>query len=183
MHCPEVRERLSLKLDGRLPEADERALQVHLKDCPACMEVWRRWRAIDELFAAAPTLQPPEDLTARILARIRPEPQPSALGATVLVLGFGLALWVAALVLPLLVTLCLAVMAGGQSPWLLAAGASVGASLLRLAAAVAEAGRLLLWGAVHSPSGLVAGAYGLVTIGAVVAWLRVVVFRPHQAWG
>jgi len=177
MHCHELHEWMSLKLDGQLPDTEEHRFEAHLRDCRACAEEWRLWQQIGDLFAGAPAVQPPQDLAARVVLRIQRQPRPAALGGSLLAMGLGLAVLGAVLVVPLLVAACLAIATVAEAPGLVAIGVSTAAHLLEIVAALVEAVRLLLWAAVRSPSALMAPVYAAVTAGILVVWLRVAVFR------
>ncbi len=178
MHCHELHEWMSLKLDGQLPDAEERRFEAHLRECRTCAEEWCLWQEIGGLFAGAPAAQPPQDLAARVVLRIQRQPRPAALGGSLLAMGLGLAVLGVVLVVPVLVAACLAIAtAAAEAPGLVAIGASAAAHLLEIIAALVEAVRLLLWAAVRSPSALMALVYAAVTAGILVVWLRVAVFR------
>ncbi len=181
MHCHELHEWMSLKLDGRLPDAEARRFEAHLKDCSACAEEWRLWQEIGDLFAGAPSVEPPQDLAARVMVRIQRQPRPAALGGSLLAMGLGLAVLGGVAAVPMLVVACLTVATTAETPGLLAIAASAAAHVLEIAAAAAEALRLLLWAAVRSPSAVMAPVYAFVTAGILVIWLRVAIFRRAPA--
>ncbi len=57
-------------LDGELTEANEHALEVHLRACSECRHEWQALLAIDTLFRQAPMLSPAAGFTQRTLARL-----------------------------------------------------------------------------------------------------------------
>ena len=94
MNCDELRERI---VDpGSAGQGGHAPVVAHLEECPACRAAARDFAAIDRLLRPAATLEPPEDLEARLLQRLSASPrspwrQPAALlaGAVlVLVLAF-----------------------------------------------------------------------------------------------
>jgi predicted anti-sigma-YlaC factor YlaD len=184
MRCLEWQEWMSLKLDGRLPAEQQRRLALHLDDCLACRQVWQHWQELDSLFSGATLAQPPEDLAARVMARIERRPRPTALGGSLVVLAVGLAALATVLILPLVARLCLMSTTttdpAGALPVLVAAAASLW-EVVRMAA---EAARLFLWAGLSSRTLVAALAYVGVALAAVAVWLRVAVFPKAQgvAW-
>ena len=70
--CAEIRERLSVYLDGELPAAEATALEAHLAVCPACADEAEKLRRLCAELAAA-ALTPPPALRAKVLAAVRRE--------------------------------------------------------------------------------------------------------------
>lgn len=122
-------------------------------------------------------VQPPEDLSERVMARIERRQRPGTLGVGMAVLGLGLAALVVVLILPLVVQACLlgraAAASAGTLPVLLEAAASVWG----VARTVAEAVRLLLWAALNSQTLVATLAYVGAATAAASLWLHVAVFR------
>jgi anti-sigma factor RsiW len=180
MRCLEWQEWMSLELDGRLSAEQRRRLESHLDDCLACRQVRQHWQELDNLFSGAPMVQPPEDLTARVMARIERRPHSTALGGSLAVLAVGLGALTTVLILPLVARLCLlgatTTDPAGVLPVLLAGAAS----LWEVVCMAAEAARLFLWAALTSRTLVVALAYMGVALAAVAVWLRVAVFRSAQ---
>jgi len=69
MHS-EYTELMSLALDHEADAAQMAALHAHLKGCAGCAATWARWQAVDARFRAAPMLDAPPQLAARVLARL-----------------------------------------------------------------------------------------------------------------
>lgn len=103
MTCEEALERISAALDGELGAHERRELDAHLNQCPACAALF------DELAGCSRVLREleceiPEDLSARILARLprwRTGPRfwrraGAAAACLALALCLGAALWGAA---------------------------------------------------------------------------------------
>ncbi len=177
MHCLELQEWMSLKLDGRLLAEEQSLFEAHLRECPACARVWQQWQEIDSLFAGAPMARPPVDLAARVLARVERRRHRGALGSSLLVLALGLAVLAAVYVLPALGGFCLVGISAAQTPSLWATLVGVVAHFLEIVVALGEACRLTLWAAVSSRSILIAIAYAILAAATLATWLRVVVFR------
>lgn len=177
MRCPEFRDWMSLKLDGRLGPDEEWQFTAHLDVCPTCAQEWRLWQDIGDLFTAPPMVEPPEDLAAQVMVRIRHGPHRGAVWGSLALLTVGAAVLVGLFILLPLADFCALAVTAAQSPGLLAVVVSALAHLLEVAAMLAEACRLLAWGIVHSPSLLATLVYLLVAVGAMAAWLRVAVFR------
>ena len=170
MRCLELREWMSLRLDGRLAAPEAALLEAHLDSCPACSQEWRRWQAVESLFRGAPMAQPPEGLAERVMARLRRRPEAKALGGSVAVMGLGLAIVMAVLVVPLVVALGPAVATAVEAPGVLASACGAAASLVGVVVTVVEAARLLVWAVLNSPSLLVASVYAALALGMRRPW-------------
>lgn len=71
MNCTRIRELLDDHIDNALPAEQRRAVDAHLRDCPACEEERRRLRRLVADLAALPTsVEPPRDLWGDINARL-----------------------------------------------------------------------------------------------------------------
>ncbi len=68
---PHVRRRLSEYLEGELPSREERGLEAHLAECPACAAELRALERSIEWLHALPTPEPPRDLGAAVMERLR----------------------------------------------------------------------------------------------------------------
>ncbi len=178
MRCQEVREWMSLRLDGSLPADQERQLDLHLDGCAVCAEEWARWQEIASLFEAAPLLQPPEDLTARVLVRIQ-KPRPRVIVGGLTVMALGLAVLGLLLVAPLVGTCGMAIRTA-QTPGMLGIVVSVLSALVEFTAIVARVGRTLLLAVMTPQSAAVAMGYAAAFIVALAGWLRLVA-RPVRA--
>jgi anti-sigma factor RsiW len=180
MQCLEWQEWMSLRLDGRLPDEQQRRLASHLGDCLACRQVWQQWQEVDSLFSAAAMVQPREDLAARVMARIERRPRPTALGGSLVVLAVGLAALVAVSILPLVARILLVSTTAADPAGALPALVAAAASLWEVACMATEAARLFLWAGLSSRTLVAALAYVGVALAAVAVWLRVAVFRKAQ---
>jgi predicted anti-sigma-YlaC factor YlaD len=66
MSCSRWTESMSLKLDGRLTQDQEVALQNHLLACHTCQHQWEAMLWASSLLAAEPAVMPPTGFTARV---------------------------------------------------------------------------------------------------------------------
>lgn len=74
MRCADLVDRLDDYVDGTLPEAESRELEVHLQGCAGCREEERQLRGLlAEAAAFAREVSPSRDLWPGIAERIRPE--------------------------------------------------------------------------------------------------------------
>jgi len=186
MRCPELREWMSLALDGRLPAEARCLLEAHIAVCPDCAWEWERWQEIGALFDGAPTLEPPAGLTERIMARIPARPRRGAPASRLAAVALGLAVLgdLAALaIVPSLAAACATVAASQVLPGALAVLLRLGLHLLRVVAALAEVGWALLWASVRSPvlGGMI--IYIAVALAVLAAWVRVVLQPAPAAAG
>ena len=75
--CNEYLPLLSAHIDGMNSEIEERRLQQHLRSCAHCRERLRELQEADATLRAA-KVEPPADLTGRIMAQVRSEPRKKA---------------------------------------------------------------------------------------------------------
>ena len=61
---------ISLALDDRLGEGEHAMLLAHVEVCQDCADLWRSWKAIDDLFAQAPVLTPRAGLVDAVVSRL-----------------------------------------------------------------------------------------------------------------
>jgi anti-sigma factor (TIGR02949 family) len=76
MECRKVQEYFSAYLDGELPEAQARLVARHLEVCSHCQQEFQACQRLWDFLATEPA-PVPDDLTARVLARLpvnRPQP-------------------------------------------------------------------------------------------------------------
>lgn len=180
MRCHSMHEWMSLRLDGRLPAGETRALEAHLDDCAACAMEWARWQEIAGLFVGAPLAQPPADLTARVLARVSAQRRWQPLASSVVAMAAGFAL-LGLLTLWPLVGICDVAVTTARMPGTLGVASSVLAGLLQIAGMLAGAGRVLLRVVVTPQSVVVAVGYAAVLLAALAGWLRLVFGRRAPA--
>jgi anti-sigma-K factor RskA len=67
------KELLGSSLLGELTDEDERELERHLKECPGCRNEMDRLRQTHNLLRQLAASEPPTELKARVLARVRGE--------------------------------------------------------------------------------------------------------------
>ncbi len=73
MRCALVRRRLSEWVDGDLDRARSRQLEDHLSGCPDCAKRVRDLRALRQLVARLPRLEPPESVANQVFSRVEVE--------------------------------------------------------------------------------------------------------------
>jgi hypothetical protein len=73
-----VRRRLSEYLEGELSSREESALEAHLAECPRCSLELRALQRSIEWLRALPTPEPPSDLGAAVMRRLRAREEASA---------------------------------------------------------------------------------------------------------
>lgn len=61
---------MSLVLDKEASPDEAHCLQEHLRDCPACAQVWVRWQTLDRRLSAAPQVAPAVSLVSLVSARL-----------------------------------------------------------------------------------------------------------------
>ncbi len=182
MQCLDLHKWMSLRLDGRLPAEQERLFQEHLEACSDCSLEWKQWQDIDGLFAGAAMLQPPEDLAARVMARIPRRRQHTGLRRVLPVMLFGYVALVLVLGLPLLVGGYLLGATAAESVDALPAVVKGALEVLEIAWTVGDAVRLFLWAVLSSRTVMAAMAYTGLAGATVALWFRLVVLR-RVAWG
>jgi predicted anti-sigma-YlaC factor YlaD len=69
MDCRKIQEYFSAYLDGELPGAQEELVSRHLEHCPLCRQEYQAWQQLWHILAAGP-VHAPDDLSARVLARL-----------------------------------------------------------------------------------------------------------------
>ncbi len=178
MRCRECESMLWVYLDDELPDAERRAVAVHLGSCPRCAQALDQLRAFPLRTAQLQVIAPPPDFTARLMRRITPLPPPQELaahreqtsgwtGPLGMAVAFSAA--AAAIVLGLLSTTAMAI-AGGQR-LSIASGSSASGIANAIGAGVAVA----FWQ--HLSWTIVIALVGMVVTLAVL-WFRVVAPRP-----
>ena len=70
-NCQTTLTRLAELLDGVLAPLDAERLRGHVATCPRCTEFLAAYRAIGPIVGRATVVDPPDDLTARVLGRLR----------------------------------------------------------------------------------------------------------------
>lgn len=178
MRCRDLYPWMSLRLDGRLPESQQRLLQAHLVSCPTCARTWARWQEVDRLFAGAPPVSPDRGFEARVLRRLDGEFAHDAPRRQTVPVRLTLGLVVACALLLLLGPACVVLLWAMNSPGTLVAVATTMNRLIRIADTCLEALQLLLWGTADLPALVVAVAYAVLAFGALATWLRATLFRP-----
>ena len=69
-HCQEMEVYLSLKLDGMLEPAEERALEEHLAQCPQCRRLERELSEIHTAFPELEEYEAPEGFAKGVMERV-----------------------------------------------------------------------------------------------------------------
>ena len=89
MHCDQVSEMMSARLDARLDGTQMALLEEHLAACSACLVQWRRMQALHGVLASAPMVRAPLRLRMLVLARLerRERTRRAIIGSTTLALG------------------------------------------------------------------------------------------------
>ena len=89
MNCKQASKMMSMRLDGRLDNAEIALLEDHLTGCNACQAEWRKLQALDSLLVSAPMAQPPVRLRVQVMARLsrREQARRALIGGATLTLG------------------------------------------------------------------------------------------------
>ncbi|MBN1810609.1 MAG: zf-HC2 domain-containing protein [Anaerolineae bacterium] len=89
MQCKQASEMMSLRLDGRLDNAQVALLDAHLAECQACQAEWQSLQALDSLLASAATLEAPVRVRVQVMTRLerRDKARRAIIGGTALTLG------------------------------------------------------------------------------------------------
>lgn len=89
MRCADASQLMDEVLDGRVNSERQAALLAHTADCVACRAEWSAIQQIDRLLATAPSVSPPANFSAQVMAHLprrRPAQNPWA-GAIALFAG------------------------------------------------------------------------------------------------
>jgi anti-sigma factor (TIGR02949 family) len=70
-NCRTTLTRLGELLDGSLTPAEEEQLRTHLATCPRCTEFLAAYRALGGIMGRVTAFEPPDDLTTRVLRRLK----------------------------------------------------------------------------------------------------------------
>jgi len=106
MNCGNYQSQFNDYLDGDLPLRERQELQHHLKECLGCYRKWNSLQKTQEILRRLPSLDPPEHLSAVVMARLKnrrlrqplwfsanlPRWLPMGVGATLLLL-ISVVLW------------------------------------------------------------------------------------------
>lgn len=71
--CDRYQEQISSLIDGELNPNEQRALAEHLRTCRECRRLYTAFRSVSVAIADA-TVEPPSNLTARIMQQVREAP-------------------------------------------------------------------------------------------------------------
>ena len=74
IECQQVREGMSLWLDGRLETAQVGRLRAHVDGCPVCRAEIDAMRCVDRWLSDAPMVSPPTGFVARFQSRLAGRP-------------------------------------------------------------------------------------------------------------
>lgn len=75
--CDRYQEQISSLIDGELNPAEQRVLAEHVRTCRECRRMYTAFRGVSTAIADA-VVEPPTDLTARIMKQVRETPLISA---------------------------------------------------------------------------------------------------------
>lgn len=89
MHCKQASEMMSVRLDGRINDAESALLDEHLATCETCQVEWQRLQAVDRLLSTAPMVPAPVRVRVQVMARLerRDKARRALVGGTALTLG------------------------------------------------------------------------------------------------
>ena len=71
MNCEKYQSQFDDYLDGDLSLRERKELQHHLKECLSCYRKWSSLQKTQEILHQLPTLDPPEHLSAVVMARLK----------------------------------------------------------------------------------------------------------------
>ena len=71
MNCGKYQSQFNDYLDGDLSLRERKKLQHHLKECLGCYRKWSSLQKTQEILHQLPTLDPPEHLSAVVMARLK----------------------------------------------------------------------------------------------------------------
>ena len=71
MDCPQYQSQFNSYLDGDLSSTERQTLQSHLRECLLCYRKWSSLQQTQELLRQLPALNPPEHLSAVVMARLK----------------------------------------------------------------------------------------------------------------
>lgn len=71
--CNRYQEQISSLIDGELHPAEQRALAEHVRTCRECRRMYNAFRSVSAAIADT-AVEPPADLTARIMQQVRQAP-------------------------------------------------------------------------------------------------------------
>lgn len=71
--CDRYQAQISSLIDGELHPAEQRALAEHIRTCRECRRMYTAFRGVSSVIADA-AVEPPADLTARIMRQVREAP-------------------------------------------------------------------------------------------------------------
>ena len=74
MSCDRIESRILPYVDGRLKASEQREVEAHLAECPACRVRVSEFRAVSGLLDELPKIEPSGAFDARVRARIADEP-------------------------------------------------------------------------------------------------------------
>lgn len=74
MSCSRMEKWMMPFVDGRLKAGEQREVETHLADCPACRVRVNEFRAVGSLLEELPKIEPSGAFDARVWARVAAEP-------------------------------------------------------------------------------------------------------------
>jgi anti-sigma factor RsiW len=78
VNCSACSARLSANLDGELSRADALLIAGHLASCASCSALNARLQHVDDVLESLSFLEPSQDFTASVMAKIAEMPAPAA---------------------------------------------------------------------------------------------------------
>ncbi|HDQ71206.1 MAG TPA: zf-HC2 domain-containing protein [Chloroflexi bacterium] len=141
IQCKQAYEMMCERQDDVLDEAMAPLLDQHLRVCENCRAEWHRLQVLDQLFKAAPMLEPPVRIRVQVMARLERQQKvrQTVIGFTTLSLGtVTLALLIVA---PLLLGL---LNVTGIVPLVVQAGPAIVSQMLSFTATMARAFLVIL---------------------------------------
>jgi predicted anti-sigma-YlaC factor YlaD len=98
--CSVCEARLAAYLEGDASSDDVRAIDGHLRDCPACRELASAMRSVELRLAGLPGIEPRPEFTAAVMSAVAalPAPKPARIRARWFI-GYLAAAWAALIAL------------------------------------------------------------------------------------
>jgi anti-sigma factor RsiW len=96
VNCSACSARLSAHLDGELSRADALLIAGHLASCASCSALYARLQRVDDVLESLSFIEPSQDFTATVMAKIAEMPAPAAKRISVWWMGgYTAAAWAA----------------------------------------------------------------------------------------
>lgn len=75
MRCTTASRLMDDVVDGQTDSDRQAALLAHVADCVACRAEWSAIRRLDQLLSTSPSVSPPPDFKAKVMARLPQNPR------------------------------------------------------------------------------------------------------------